>query len=216
MIGLQEALSSFVPDKGVAFSSFASHRIKGAMLDDLRRQDWLTRDDRAAKRRAEAAEDRATRTLGRKPADSDIAAEMGIELSELRAVQLLQSLAVVSIEDFATGGDYLDAHVSETARDPLTILLDRERDRMAAEAIAALPERDREALIGRLEQGLSLAESGANLGVSGSRACQIVASAVRSVRKKLAPESLPKPTLPVEPAFEVRPSLAHYAGWLVG
>src|SRR5574343_1291970 len=82
MIGLSDALSRFDASQGVQFETFATQRIRGAMLDELRGSDWMSRGNRRQQREIEPAVHRLEQKLGRAPAESEIAKEMGISLSE--------------------------------------------------------------------------------------------------------------------------------------
>lgn len=81
MIGLNDALCRFDPAQGVQFETFATQRIRGAMLDELRGSDWMSRSDRRHQRMIETAVHKLEQTLGRAPAESEIAAEMGMTLT---------------------------------------------------------------------------------------------------------------------------------------
>src|SRR5947207_15480797 len=114
MIGLTDALSRFDAAQGVQFETFATQRIRGAMLDELRGNDYLSRGTRKQQRSIEAAVHRLEQRLGRAPAESETAREMGISSTEdqellrkVRGTQLVY-LAVVSGTDGQN--DYLAAH----------------------------------------------------------------------------------------------------------
>ena len=111
-IGLSDALNRFDAAHGVQFETFATQRIRSAMLDELRGNDWISRGDRRQQRSIEAALRKLEQTLGRAPQESEIAAEMGLSLTEFQ--ELLGKVCgtqLVYLEDM-TGDDgdddYLD------------------------------------------------------------------------------------------------------------
>src|SRR6478752_831439 len=116
MIGLTDALSRFDAAQGVQFETFATQRIRGAMLDELRGNDYLSRGTRKQQRSIEAALHRLQQRLGRAPVESEIACEMGISLagyqqllSKVRGTQLMY------LEDMSGDegdSDFLDRHVT--------------------------------------------------------------------------------------------------------
>src|SRR6476659_8507816 len=82
MIGLHDAMSRFDSEQGVQFETFATQRIRGAMLDELRGSDWMSRGSRKQQREIEAAVHRLEQKLGRAPQESEIAKEMGLALGD--------------------------------------------------------------------------------------------------------------------------------------
>src|SRR5437868_8349849 len=81
MIGLNDAMSRFDAEQGVQFETFATQRIRGAMLDELRGSDWMSRGGRRQQREIETAVHKLEQKLGRPPAESEIADAMGITLA---------------------------------------------------------------------------------------------------------------------------------------
>lgn len=191
IIGLIDAARQFDPAQGVQFETFASTRIKGAMLDELRRIDWMPRQLRRNSRMIEDAIARLTQQKGSPPCEAEIADELAVSLDEYQAMLSdCMGVRLVYFEDFHdSDGDALDDALSNIADpntpDPLTTLGDGAFRQALIDAIATLPER--EALVMSLyyEQELNLKEIGAVLGVSESRVSQLHSQAVSRIRSKL-------------------------------
>src|SRR5713226_9658748 len=97
VLGLFDAASKFDPEKQVAFSSYAKHRIKGAILDSLRQLDWASRDLRRRQKQVETATRDLAATLGRSPNETELAERMGVGMERLRRMQMdLRTIGVVS------------------------------------------------------------------------------------------------------------------------
>src|SRR5713101_3766578 len=88
VLGLFDAASKYNPDKQVAFSSYAKHRIKGAILDSLRQLDWASRDMRRRHKQVEAATRELASTLQRNPTESEVAQKLGVEVSRWRQMMI--------------------------------------------------------------------------------------------------------------------------------
>lgn len=189
MIGLTDALSRFDAEQGVQFETFATQRIRGAMLDELRGTDWMSRGNRKSQRDIEVAVRRLEHKLGRAPQESEIAKEMGISLTEYQdLLHKVRGTQLVYLEDM--GGDegdndYLDRHVSEEGADPLSQLSDRRMREALIEAIKTLPEREQYVMSMYYEQDMNLKEIAAVLGVTESRVCQLHSQSIARLRAKM-------------------------------
>lgn len=194
MLGLMEASRRYDEHRGAQFETFASQRIRGAMVDELRQNDWGSRSLRQSARRLESALQVLGHRLGRAPMENEIAREMGLSLSDYQnLLQEIQGCQLVYFEDFAqddANGSFLDAH-TRTARqeradaDPLAQLLESDFRRELVQAIAALPERDRLVLSLYYQEELNLREIGAILEVSQSRVSQLHSQAISRLRAHL-------------------------------
>jgi RNA polymerase sigma factor for flagellar operon FliA len=189
MIGLTDALSRFDAEQGVQFETFATQRIRGAMLDELRGTDWMSRGNRKSQRDIEGAVHRLEHKLGRAPQESEIAREMGISLADYQALLgKVRGTQLVYLEDM--GGDegdndYLDRHVAEEGADPLSQLSDRRMREALVEAIKGLPEREQYVMSMYYEQDMNLKEIAAVLGVTESRVCQLHSQSIARLRAKM-------------------------------
>jgi RNA polymerase sigma factor for flagellar operon FliA len=189
MIGLTDALSRFDAEQGVQFETFATQRIRGAMLDELRGSDWMSRGNRKSQRDIEAAVHRLEHRLGRAPQESEIAREMGISLTEYQdLLNKVRGTQLVYLEDM--GGDegdndYLDRHVAQEGADPLSQLSDRRMREALVEAIKALPEREQYVMSMYYEQDMNLKEIAAVLGVTESRVCQLHSQSIARLRARM-------------------------------
>ncbi|UZD55754.1 RNA polymerase sigma factor FliA [Caldimonas aquatica] len=188
MIGLNDALSRYDAAHGVQFETFATQRIRGAMLDELRGADWMSRGTRKQQRMIEAAVHKLEQRLGRPPQESEIAREMGITLAEYQdLLNKVRGTQLVYIEDIGGSDkdDYLDRHVADTEADPLRILNDQRLRRALVEAIKTLPEREQYVMSMYYEQDMNLKEIAAVLGVTESRVCQLHSQSIARLRVKL-------------------------------
>ena len=192
MIGLNDALTRFDAAQGVQFETFATQRIRGAMLDELRSIDWLSRSDRRQQRSIEAAVHRLENTLGRAPSETEIAAELGLSinayhelLNRVRGTQLLYIEDLGGGSDDGGDDDYMDRHVVEEDADPMSRLMDRRMREAVVDAIKKLPEREQYVMGMYYEHDMNLKEIAAVLGVTESRVCQLHSQAVARLRSKL-------------------------------
>jgi RNA polymerase sigma factor for flagellar operon FliA len=181
-MGLLEAAGRFDPTRGESFEAFARIRIKGAMLDDIRVRDSMSRDMRRAAKKIGRSTNQLTQSLGRPPTEDEVADHVGVSLDELQARRAqLAGARVVALED--AGADLLDRVPDHNAADPQEVVARRELlDRLAAH-IAALPLRMQQVLSLYYRESLSLREIGAVLGVSECRVCQIHGEATRRLRR---------------------------------
>lgn len=194
IFGLVDAIEKFEPERGLKFETYAMQRIRGAILDDLRSQDWVPRSVRSRARDVERALERLGGRLQRTPTDSELAAELSITISELRELYAqLQLTSVVALDELIAAGRGT-ASLAETlpddyAEDPVANLVDQDSRRQLADAIAQLAERDRIVVTLYYFENLTLAEIGRVLGVTESRVCQLHTRAVLRLRTKLAEQS---------------------------
>jgi len=188
MIGLLDAASRYDELRGAQFETYASQRIRGAMLDELRGADWLPRSMRSDMRKIESAISRAQQRLGKSPAESDIATELGMTLQNYQ--QMLQEsrgAQLMYYEDFhnAEGEDFFERFETDGKSNPLEVLKDGRFREALIKAIAGLPERERQLMGMHYEQDMNLREIGAVMGVGESRVCQLHSQAVARLRSML-------------------------------
>ena len=189
-IGLIDAVSKFDPERGVTFAAFAWPRIKGEMIDMLRRTDTVQRSLRAMARRIETGRAAMTTSLGRFPTSEELAGELSVTVAQLH--EMMSDLALTEAPLS------LDSGTDSPLAPPLRELVPDEQDDLAdgyeidelrlsvAAAFNALPERERAVVRLRYVEGLTLTEAGEALGVATSRVSQLTTNAVRMIRERLA------------------------------
>jgi len=189
MMGLTEALARFEPSQGVQFETFASQRIRGAMIDELRGGDWMSRGSRKNQKEIEQAVHRLEHRLQRAPMESEIAAELELSLAEYQdLLARVRGTQLVYLEDISggeDGEDYLDRHVAQPDADPVHILGDVRMRAALVEAIKNLPEREQYIMSMYYEHDMNLKEIAAVLGVTESRICQLHSQSIARLRSRL-------------------------------
>ncbi|MBN2706401.1 MAG: FliA/WhiG family RNA polymerase sigma factor [Deltaproteobacteria bacterium] len=191
VIGLLDAVGKFDPGRNIRFRTYAEFRIRGAMLDDLRSQDWASRGLRNDCNQQETAYATLERRLGRPAEDDEVAASLDLSLEEFH--QLLgrtRGISLVHFEDLnAAGADSarnpLELIPLVEDNDPYVLLQDLEARRLLEEAVAALDDRDRLVLHLYYYEELNLKEVGLVLDVSESRVCQMRTQAIIRLRNKI-------------------------------
>jgi RNA polymerase sigma factor FliA len=189
MIGLNDALTRFDAAQGVQLETFATQRIRGAMLDELRGNDWMSRGNRRQQRDIEGAVHRLEQKLGRAPQESEIAKEMGISLGDYQdMLTKVRGTQLVHLEDMSGddgSNDFLDRHVGSEDANPLALLQDQRMREALVEAIKHLPEREQYVMSMYYEHDMNLKEIAAVLGVTESRVCQLHSQSIARLRAKL-------------------------------
>ncbi|MEF7613599.1 RNA polymerase sigma factor FliA [Aquincola sp. MAHUQ-54] len=189
MIGLNDALGRFDAAQGVQFETFATQRIRGAMLDELRGSDWMSRGNRRQQRNIEAAVHKLEQRLGRAPHESEIAAEMGISLTEYQELLgKVRGTQLVYLEDLSGDegdDDYLERHVGTEEANPMAVLQDMRMRTALVDAIKLLPEREQYVMSMYYEHDMNLKEIAAVLKVTESRVCQLHSQSIARLRVKL-------------------------------
>ncbi|MBW6391376.1 RNA polymerase sigma factor FliA [Billgrantia antri] len=184
-VGLLEAMGRFDAGQGASFATFASQRIRGAMLDELRSRDWLPRSVRRNARAVDEAVRRLEQTLGRPAEETEIAAELDMGLEEYR--QLLSDTNSGHLLPFeALMAEGIEPGIEDASIDtPYRMLIDEEKRQQLAEGIEALPEREKLLMALYYQEELNLKEIGVVLGVTESRVCQLHSQAVSRLRARL-------------------------------
>jgi RNA polymerase sigma factor FliA len=189
MIGLSDALTRFDSAQGVQFETFATQRIRGAMLDELRGSDWMSRGDRRHQRSIETAVHKLEQKLGRAPSEGEIAKEMGLSLQDYQdLLSKVRGTQLVHLEDMSGDDgddDYLDRHVADESANPLSLLNDHRMREALVEAIKNLPEREQYVMSMYYEHDMNLKEIAAVLGVTESRVCQLHSQSIARLRSRL-------------------------------
>ncbi len=192
LIGLIEASQQFDAAQGVLFETFASQRIRGAMLDELRRLDWLPRQARRNARQIEEAITRLEQEHGRPPREEEVADRLQMTLADYQSAlfdckghQLLYYEDFASADEDGSASAFVDNVADTHQGDPLETLRDGRFRQQLVEVIGQLPERDQLVMSLYYQQELNLKEIGAVLGVTESRVSQLHSQAVARIRARL-------------------------------
>jgi RNA polymerase sigma factor for flagellar operon FliA len=185
-MGLLEAARQYDASHGASFETYAGIRIRGAMLDEVRRQDWSPRSAHRSMREISAAIHAVESRTGRSAEARDVAQQMGVELDAYHALLRKSTEArVFSLEDlFGPDGDSGDT-IPGDAPDPAGAYEDFTLTEAIVDEIDKLPERERTVLALYYDEELNLREIGEVLGVSESRVCQIHSQALVRLRSRL-------------------------------
>jgi RNA polymerase sigma factor for flagellar operon FliA len=188
MIGLMDAAARFEEAQGNQFETYATQRIRGAMLDELRQNDWLPRSTRKSLRRIESAMHKLEQRLGRAPSEIELAKELGVPLGEYQSMlQEARGYELLHLEDFGRDDDddYLERNLPDDRENPFERYKDARFRAALIEAIEHLPEREKLLMGLYYEQELNFKEIAAVLEVSESRICQLHSQAVARLRTRL-------------------------------
>lgn len=188
LIGLLDAISHYDAMQGAQFETYASQRIRGAMLDELREADWAPRSARKSMRVIEAAVSKLEQQLGRPPGEQELARELQVPLEAYQQMLLeARGHQLVHYEDFQSEGedDFFERHAADQRPDPLGQIEDGGFRAALVGAIKLLPEREKLMMSLYYEEELNLKEIGAVLGVTESRVSQLHSQAVARLRSRL-------------------------------
>jgi RNA polymerase sigma factor for flagellar operon FliA len=193
--GLEALINSidrYDPSKGATLEQYAWTRIHGAVLDELRRQDWAPRSLRRWERDIARARERFMSAHGRQPSTEELASAMGCSADELRsrqgeiAASDVTSLNTLVLSEEETNVERIDTIVSDDrGLDPEAAATTDAAKARFRRAFATLPEREREVAVLLYVKNLTLAEIGEIMGVSESRVCQIHGQMKKTLRKAL-------------------------------
>ena len=196
MMGLLDAGVRYQDDQGAKFETYASQRIRGAMLDELRANDWVSRGLRQSSRGVAKAIHIQEQKRGRSPTEGEIAEELQLPLGAYQhLLQEIHGCQLVYYEDFDRNeqdNSFIDQHCrSENsdgpqAGDPLGQLLESGMRQRLIEAIDAVPEREQLLLSLYYDEELNLREIGAVMEVSQSRVCQLHSQVISRLRAIMA------------------------------
>lgn len=189
VLGLMDAVEKYDHTQDIKFTTYASIRVRGAILDEIRSLDWAPRSLRAMARKVAGARDQLRHEMGREPANGDIAARLGTTEEQVEdTVAQLQTAQVLSLQDYLPADDNgdsrkLDVTVNDRASNADAALLEKERQDRLAQAILKLPDQQQKVLNLYYFEELTLKEIGAVLEVTESRVCQIHTAAMKTLRK---------------------------------
>jgi RNA polymerase sigma factor for flagellar operon FliA len=188
LVGLLQALRNFDPACGASFETFARMRVRGAMLDELRRMDWVPRSVHEKARKIQTAMSQLEQKLGRAPTEAQTAKALNISVSEY--AQLLNEVrpaafvcldAVNSSED-SDGGSLYEVIANTAEENPVEQASQHELKRVIFERLKKLPEIQRKVLALYYAEDLHLREIAEVFGLTESRICQIHSQAILAVR----------------------------------
>jgi RNA polymerase sigma factor for flagellar operon FliA len=189
VMGLIRAVESFEPDREIKFETYAVHKIRGAILDELRALDWVPRSVRQKGRSLQKAYSELSGSLGRAPYDDEVAQHLGLTLLEFEDMLTeVAPLTVLSLDEQEGLGD--GNNLSETIADPqaANAMLDMEEGQLKAilrDAISALPAKERLVIAMYHFEELNFKEIGKVIGVTESRVCQIHSKAMSKLRSRV-------------------------------
>lgn len=186
MIGLLKAIEKFDPDRGVTFETFAAYRIRGEMLDYVRRNDWVPRGVRKRAQDFEGILTKLMGELGHHPSEAEVAEALGVPengvqhlYADLEQYNLLSLEELIQVSEPAAGGDNADE------QSPEGYVQERELQHTLTGAIESMPERERLIVTLYYYEGFSQKEISGILGVSESRVCQLHARAIGMLKKAM-------------------------------
>ncbi len=186
MLGLMDALSHFEDGHGASFETYATIRVRGAMIDEMRQSDWAPRAVHQGTRQIADAVSRLQGTLGRPPKDTEIADELGVALDKYRQMLLDSSTSrIIGIEDLGVTDDVIAQNRDHKEDKLFELLAASEFKQALSAAISRLPEREQQVLALYYDEELNLREIGQVLDLSESRICQIMSSAMARLRSGL-------------------------------
>jgi RNA polymerase sigma factor for flagellar operon FliA len=194
MLGLAQAARSFDPARGIAFDRYASTRIRGALLDELRGRDWASRSVRARARGMSQATEELTAKLGRTPTNDEVARALDVEPESVqKLVDDVHRATVLNYDSLVLEGD-AESFLAADTENPEEAMVARERRAYLTDAVSALPDRLRRVVIGYFFEERSMQDLADELGVSESRVSQLRAEALLLLRdginQQLDPEQV--------------------------
>ena len=182
MLGLLEAAANYSEGRGASFETYAGIRIRGAMLDGLRKLDWAPRSVHRKARAVAKAIREIESEIGREARDVEVAERMGMQLSDYH--RIVEDSAGCQISSLTT--EEGEMTLTDSSADPFRDVVDEDFRAALAEAISNLPERERLVMSLYYDDELNLKEIGAALRVSESRICQIHGQALVRLQARLA------------------------------
>jgi len=193
ILGLIRAVETFEPERGFKFETYAGHKIRGAVLDELRAQDWVPRSVRQKSREIQRAYAKLENELGRMPYDDEVSEAMGISQKEFE--DMLSDVApttIISLEEAMPdrSTDAKEIRIIDTIEDPgsdnpLKEMGFNEVKNILKETIANLPEKEKLVIALYHYEELTLKEIGVVLDISESRVSQIHSKAILKLRARL-------------------------------
>ncbi|NLI11598.1 FliA/WhiG family RNA polymerase sigma factor [Pelotomaculum propionicicum] len=191
VFGLLEAVEKYNPDLGVTFKAYAYSRIRGAMIDEIRKLNWIPRTLWQKIQFLNTTRERLQKELGEQVPNATLAEAMGITVAELYKLEgQINLLSLSSLDETVSVADgervrWGDMIHDPESPDPLDMIEKEESRRLLVQAIEELPDKDRTVLALYYQEELTLKEIGKVLDVSESRVCQLHTRALNRLRSKL-------------------------------
>ncbi len=197
LAGLAQAARTYDPGRGISFQRYASSRVRGALLDELRARDWASRSVRAKARSVAAVTEQLTAKLGHQPTRSEVAQAMGMSQEDLQSLDGdVHRALVLNFEAVNLDGNAEEVILVGSDAGPDDTVLDNERRAYMVAAVANLPERLRRVVVGYFFEELPMQVLAEELGVTDSRISQMRAEALAllkdAINAQLDPELLPQ------------------------
>lgn len=187
VVGLIDAVERYDASRGIAFTTFAEMRVRGAILDNLRALDWASRSTRRRAREVQAVYAEIEQEKGRPAEEEEVAERMKISLAELH--ETLQDIRGLSITNLDDRDEETGLSISDIVSDKSVSALDRleetQKRKLLAKAIDKLPERERQVIALYYLEELTMKEIGEVLGVTESRVSQLRSQAILRLRNNL-------------------------------
>lgn len=188
IFGLIDAIDKFDYGKGIKFETYASLRIRGAVLDQIRKMDWIPRSLRQKQKKIDAAMSKLEAELGRPATDNELAKEIGISEDELINWQGQANVSnVISLDEFveASGEKDVESVGVNTFETPEEVIEKEELKKLLAESLETLTDREKKVILLYYYEELTLKEISQVLEVSESRISQLHTKALQKMRAKL-------------------------------
>ena len=188
IFGLIDAIDKFDYGKGIKFETYASLRIRGAILDQIRKMDWIPRSLRQKQKRIEAAVSKIEAETGKAASDNQIAVELGISDEEYISWQEQANLTnIISLDEFAenNGEKGLDTIRGNTFEEPEQVMEKSEMKRMLAESLEMLTENEKKVVLLYYYEEMTLKEISSIMEVSESRVSQLHTKALKKMKGQL-------------------------------
>ncbi|WED21046.1 RNA polymerase sigma factor FliA [Vibrio sp. JC009] len=187
MIGLIEAQQNYDGTKGASFETYAGIRIRGAMLDEVRKGDWVPRSVHKNNRTISQAINELEATLKRDPTDAEVAKHLNLTIEQYHtALSDINCSRLVGIEDLGVSEDVITNEDDLDENTPFQGVADENFRQALVDSIKSLPEREALVLSLYYDEELNLKEIGEVLGVSESRVSQILSQSMQRLRTKLS------------------------------
>lgn len=189
VFGLIDAIDKFDYLKGIKFETYASLRIRGAILDEIRKMDWIPRTLRTKQKKIDAVYNKIESTLGKKPTDEDVAKELEISVSELELWKSQTKISnLISLDEYLEQGSEvrMDAHSNSHFEQPQKLVEKQELKDLLIKTLDTLTEKEKKVIVCYYYEELTLKEISLILEVSESRISQLHTKALQKMKIKLA------------------------------